>query len=168
MRHMTAAQVAESQGDGWESGGEDWPNAYRHSPMGTRSPSGAQLHSSISLVGPPRLSGLWRLAVTSFNRFSRLVESLAGRLVYALCTLYFDDATDWRSSKGSGQWALNEHNKVLGTPLCCREAPTHGSGWDLSGSRPPSGHGAHRRSCSALGSRALAGEADGLHPRMPG
>ena len=30
----TAAQVAESQGNGWESGGEDWPNAYRHSPMG--------------------------------------------------------------------------------------------------------------------------------------
>ena len=43
------------------------------------------------------------LAVTSFNRFSRLVESLARRLVYVLCTMYFDDAniTDWRSSKGS-------------------------------------------------------------------
>ena len=48
------------------------------------------------------------LAVTSFNRYSRLVEALGRRLCYALVSLYFDDASiqDWSSSRGSAQWAL--------------------------------------------------------------
>ena len=33
--------------------------------------------------------------------------------------MYFDDATitDWASSKGSGQYAFEELNKLLGTPF---------------------------------------------------
>ena len=59
------------------------------------------------------------LAVTSFNRYSRLVEALGRRLVLTLVSLYFDDATvgDWASSKGSGQWAFGQLNTLLGTPF---------------------------------------------------
>ena len=57
------------------------------------------------------------LAVTSFNRFSRLVESLARRLVYVLCTMYFDDANiiDLRSSKGSSlePFAAEKHQPMV-------------------------------------------------------
>ena len=119
-----------------------------------------------SSVGPPRLSGLWQASfgVTAFNRFSRLVESLARRLVYALCTLYFNDANiaDWCSSKGSGQWALNKLNKLLGTRFAAeKHQPMALDGTFLGLDH----HLGHRRSCSALGSRALAGEAG---PSMPG
>ena len=59
------------------------------------------------------------LAVTSFNRYSRLAEALGRRLTFSLVSLYFDDATvvDWASSKGSAQWAFGELNKLLGTPF---------------------------------------------------
>ncbi|CAE7930742.1 unnamed protein product, partial [Symbiodinium necroappetens] len=59
------------------------------------------------------------LAVTSFNRYSRLVEALGRRLVLTMVSLYFDDATvgDWASSKGSGQWAFGQLNALLGTPF---------------------------------------------------
>jgi hypothetical protein len=50
------------------------------------------------------------LAVASFNQFSRLVEALSRRLCRVLVSLYFDDATitDFKSSRGSGQWAVNQ------------------------------------------------------------
>ena len=67
--------------DSWETGGEDWPNAYRHSPMSASEATGCvvtfwheewnepayQLYTGL-LFGLP-------LAVTSFNRYSRLVRS---------------------------------------------------------------------------------------------
>ena len=45
------------------------------------------------------------LAVTSFNRYSRLVEALSRRFAFCLTSLYFDDAhvNDRKSCKGSGQ-----------------------------------------------------------------
>ena len=57
------------------------------------------------------------LAVTSFNRYSRLVEALGRRLCYVLVSLYFDDASiqDWSSSRGSAQWAFGVLNQLLGT-----------------------------------------------------
>ena len=59
------------------------------------------------------------LAVTSFNRYSRLAESLGRRLTYSLVSMYFDDASivDWSSSKGSSQAAFSALNKMLGTPF---------------------------------------------------
>ena len=59
------------------------------------------------------------LAVTSFNRFSRLVEALSRRLCRVLVSLYFDDATitDLRSYKGSGQLAVNQLCAVIGSPF---------------------------------------------------
>ena len=59
------------------------------------------------------------LAVTSFNRYSRLVEALGRRLCLVLVSMYFDDANivDWKSSGGSGQAAFNTLNELLGTPF---------------------------------------------------
>ena len=111
--------------DSLESGGEDWPDAYRHSPMSHfesrhcvvtfwhmdwNTPT-FQLYGGL-LFGLP-------LAVTSFNRFSRLSEALGRRLCYTLVTMYFDDAhiTDWASSKGSGQQAFSLLNQLMGSPF---------------------------------------------------
>ena len=57
------------------------------------------------------------LAVTSFNRFSRLLEALTRRYCQVLTSLYFDDAriTDVRSAKGSGQWAMNQLCVMIGS-----------------------------------------------------
>ena len=111
--------------DSFESGGEDWPNAYRHTPISENEalgclvcwwhpqwhPPAFQLYSSL-LFGLP-------LAVTSFNRYSRFVEALGRRLVGSLVSMYFDDANlvDWRSSKGNGQWAFTKLNQLVGTPF---------------------------------------------------
>ena len=126
LSYMTAPALAAAQlSDAFETGGEDWPDAYRHSPM-SRSESllcvvtfwhpdwqqpAFQLYSGL-LFGLP-------LAVTSFNRYSRLVEALGRRLTTSLVSMYFDDATltDWRSSKGSAQWAFGVLNELLGTPF---------------------------------------------------
>ena len=59
------------------------------------------------------------LAVTSFNRFSRLLEALTRRFCQVLTSLYFDDATvtDVRSAKGSGQWAMSQLCLMIGSPF---------------------------------------------------
>eukprot|EP00435_Cladocopium_sp_Y103_P044022 s1093_g12.t1 len=59
------------------------------------------------------------LAVTSFNRYSRLVEALSRRFAFCLTSLYFDDAhiTDRKSCRGSGQHAVQHLNRLLGTPF---------------------------------------------------
>ena len=111
--------------DSFESGGEDWPDAYRHSPMSRQESllcvvtfwhpdwqaPAFQVYAGL-LFGLP-------LAVTSFNRYSRLVESLGRRLLMLTVSMYFDDATitDWKSSRGSGQWAFGSMNTLLGTPF---------------------------------------------------
>ena len=112
-------------GDAWESGGEDWPDAYRHSPMGRAESLGCVVVWWHEVWGEPAYqlySGLLfglPLAVTSFNRYSRLVEALGRRLLFLLVSLYFDDAhiSDWKSSKGSGQAAFEALNTLLGTPF---------------------------------------------------
>ena len=91
-------------GAAWESGGEDWPDAYRHSPMGRAESLGCVVVWWHELWGEPAYqlySGLLfglPLAVTSFNRYSRLVEALGRRLLFLLVSLYFDDAhiSDWK------------------------------------------------------------------------
>jgi len=75
--------------DNFESGGEDWPDAYRHSPISREESLGCvvtwwhhewqqpafQLYKSL-LFGLP-------LAVTSFNRYSRKFVEALGRLLLA-------------------------------------------------------------------------------------
>ena len=100
----------------WETGQEDLPSAYRYCPMSMQESLGCVVvwvHDEWQTPAYQLYSGLLfglPLAVTSFNRFSRLVEALAQRLCRVLVSLYFDDATitDLRSSKGSGQWAVNQ------------------------------------------------------------
>jgi len=126
LRQMTPEQLLLArEGDSWESGGEDWPNAYRHSPMSRDESLGCvvtwfhrEWHEPAFQVYTGLLFGL-PLAVTSFNRYSRLIEALARRFLYILVSMYFDDAclSDWSSSKGSGQLAFEKFNDMLGTPF---------------------------------------------------
>ena len=123
---MSPADLHEaSASDAWETGGEDWPNADWHSLMGATEAlccvvtfwhhqwgePAYQLYTGL-LFGLP-------LAVTSFNRYSRLIEALGRRFCFALTSLYFDDAaiSDWASSRGSGQQAFSLLNQLLGTPF---------------------------------------------------
>eukprot|EP00435_Cladocopium_sp_Y103_P035949 s3319_g9.t1 len=59
------------------------------------------------------------LAVTSFNRYSRLVEALCRRFSFCMASLFFDDAhvTDRKSCRGSGQQSIQHLNKCLCTPF---------------------------------------------------
>ena len=111
--------------DAWETGQEDLPSAYRYCPMAMQESLGCvvvwyhhEWQTPAYQVYAGLLFGL-PLAVTSFNRFSRLLEALARRFCQVLTSLYFDDATitDLRSSKGSGQWAMNQLCKLIGSPF---------------------------------------------------
>ena len=111
--------------DAWETGQEDLPSAYRYCPMSFQESLGCVVvwyHEEWQAPAYQLYSGLLfglPLAVTSFNRFSRLVEALGRRLCKALVSLYFDDATitDLKSSKGSGQWAVNQLCALIGSPF---------------------------------------------------
>ena len=111
--------------DRWLGAGEDWPQAYRHSPISFDEALACvvvfwhdewqepafQIYSSL-LFGPP-------LAVTSFNRYSRFAEALGRRLLRCLVPMYNDDAhlTDLESNGKSSQWSFGVLNAVLGTPF---------------------------------------------------
>jgi len=103
-----------SQEDTWQSGGEEWPDAYRHGPMHPDKALGCVVvfwHEGWEAPAFQVYTGLLfglPLAVTSFNRYSRLAESLGRRLTYSLVSMYFDDASilDWKSRKGPSQAAF--------------------------------------------------------------
>ena len=109
--------------DNFESGGEDWPSAYRYTPM---IPAQARFcvvvlwHCEWGCVAYQiyygELFGL-PLAVTSFNRYPKLCEAMCRRWLCALCSFYFDDMSvqDWASCKGSGQQAIGSLMRELGT-----------------------------------------------------
>ena len=111
--------------DAWETGQEDLPSAYRFCPMAMLESLGCvvvwfhqEWQEPAYQVYAGLLFGL-PLAVTSFNRFSRLVEALSRRLCRTLVSLYFDDATitDLKSNKGSGQCAVNQLCTLIGSPF---------------------------------------------------
>ena len=97
-----------------ESGGEDWPSAYCHTPM---HPHDARMciacywHCSRQQAVFP--FGL-ALAVTSFNRYSRVTEMIARRFCLAAASFYFDDCAiqDFKAARGRAQ-------PVFGHPVCC-------------------------------------------------
>ena len=115
--------------DAWQTGGEDWPDAYRHSPMSREESLGCVVtfwHHEWSMPAFQLYGGLlfgFPLAVTSFNRYSKLVESMGRRLTGCLVSMYFDDANlvDWESSKGSAQWAFSQLNHLVGTPFAAEK-----------------------------------------------
>ena len=111
--------------DAWETGQEDLPSAYRYFPMSQQESLGCVVvwfHHEWQTPAYQVYAGLlfgFPLAVTSFNRFSRLLEALTRRFCQVLTSLYFDDATitDVRSAKGSGQWAMNQLCLMSGSPF---------------------------------------------------
>ena len=114
---------AAKESDSLESGGEDWPDAYRHCPMHEDESLACLVvwwHHEWNAPALPNLCWLavWSaLAVTSFNRYSRFAEASSRRIALTVASSYFDDfnVVDWASSKGSGQWAVGAINGLLGT-----------------------------------------------------
>ena len=111
------------QTDAWETGQEDLPSAYRFCPMSKAESMCCVVvwhHQEWNEPAYQLYSGLLLpLAVTSFNRLSRLLESLCRHLGGVLISFYFDDATITgpKSAKGSGQWAANEICRLVGSPF---------------------------------------------------
>ena len=149
-RHTQAVQdelqlVGENLTDGpqyaMETGGEDWPDAYRWTP---NQPSQRLLF--VVLFWHPvwkcpavciyrgLLFGL-KGAVIAFNRLSRFVEAAGRRLMWALVSLYFDDATiqDWASGRGSAQWAVSRLVSMLGRPWAPEKKQKMSSSGDFLG-----------------------------------
>lgn len=129
VAHFTpqAEWTAQANDDLWQEAGEDWPRAYRQSPISPEEALGCvvcfghhwwnapafQIYSSL-LFGLP-------LAVTSFTRYSKLVEAMGRRFLRVHVSMYFDDAhiTDKQSCHcgAYAQWAFAEMNNLLGTPF---------------------------------------------------
>ena len=110
--------------DSLETGGEDWPDAYRHTPqlpaeafMAVVCFFSVKMQCVVLQLYYGQLFGL-PLAVTSFNRYSRFSEAAGRRFTFTLTSKYFDDATvqDWKSAQGSGQSAVRTLQAELGTP----------------------------------------------------
>ena len=126
---LTCAVAADLVSAQWETGGEDWPNAYRYCPMSYADSLACvvvfhhhewgtpayQLYSGL-LFGLP-------LAVTSFNRYSRFTEALGRRLNFGMISLYFDDATitDRADCRGSLQSSFSQLQTLLGTPFAAEK-----------------------------------------------
>ena len=141
--HIEAVQGYMKQaGEIWPQGpegkmqtaGEDWPDAYRYTPM---NPTEAEAciviwwHPQWKCAVAQRYYGLLfglPNAVTSFNRWSRLAEAMARRLLMVLMSMYFDDATmqDWADSIHETQKCVGEFMKLLGSPWA-REKSQPGS-----------------------------------------
>ncbi|CAE7538614.1 unnamed protein product [Symbiodinium sp. CCMP2592] len=117
------------ESDSLESGGEDWPDAYRHCPMSEEESLACLVvwwHHEWQAPAYQIYAGLLfglPLAVTSFNRYSRFSEAASRRLALTVASSYFDDFNllDWASSKGSGQWAVGSINTLLGTPFAAEK-----------------------------------------------
>ena len=117
---------AAKESDSLESGGEDWPDAYRHCPMHEDESLAClvvwwhhEWNAPAFQIYAGLLFGL-PLAVTSFNRYSRFAEASSRRIALTVASSYFDDfnVVDWASSKGSGQWAVGAINGPAGHSLC--------------------------------------------------
>lgn len=111
--------------DDFETGGEDLPHAYRSVPVRPADSWAflvAYWNPHSHSVECRRYYGLLfglPLAVTSFNRWPRFLQSLFRRLGFVLCSMYFDDLTvqDVKSSKGSAQQFCCSVAKLLGSPF---------------------------------------------------
>ena len=147
--HHLATLVAELEekdmqwphGEGIKSGGEDWPDAYRYTPMRPEEARACvvvwwhrekkkpvfQLYHGL-LFGLPN-------AVTSFNRWSKLSQALVRRLLYVLFSMYFDDATmqDWSSEANHSQSCVADLMTLLGSPWSPSKTQTSSQEGDFLG-----------------------------------
>ena len=127
MHRWSAEDVAEfCLHDAWETGQEDLYLSLQVLPYVTAGELRLRRGMVPSRMADPCIPSLYAgllfglpLAVTSFNRFSRLMEALTRRFCQVLTSLYFDNATiaGIRSAKGSGQWAMNQLCLMISSPF---------------------------------------------------
>ena len=113
-----------AQGISLESGGEDWPDAYRFKPTRPdeqpyfivvfRTSSGEVKY----LVMYGCLFGLLG-SVFAFNRHPRLFEAICRRCAGLPAAMYFDDlnVSDLSTAKGAGQQLAGDLSAALGSPF---------------------------------------------------
>jgi len=98
------------EGETIVTAGEDWPDAYRYTPMSSEESRGcvvvywhAALKQPVFQVHHGLQYGL-PIAVNSVNRWSKFGEALVRRLLSTLFSMYYDDATlqDWASTGAHG------------------------------------------------------------------
>ncbi|CAE8585047.1 unnamed protein product [Polarella glacialis] len=107
-----------------QTGGEDWPDAYRYTPFRPEQRLmavvifwHAEWQCPALCIYRGLLFGLSG-AVIAFNRFSKFVQHMGRRLLFILLSMYFDDASlqDWTSSRESAQSCLSQLVSLLGRP----------------------------------------------------
>ena len=112
------------------SGGEDWPDAYRYTPMRPEESRACVVVWWHQVRGIPvfqiynsLLSGLPN-AVTSFNRWSKFAQALVRRLLMMFFSMYFDDATmqDWESEAFHSQACVADLMQMLGSPWATQKS----------------------------------------------
>ena len=145
LRHL--AQAARVDGASYPvdlpvfTGGEDWPDAFRFCPMDPAHARACVVVYWSAKAQAPRyrvynglLFGL-PLAVTSFNRFPKLVEAIARRYLFLLFSMYFDDGTlqDWAVSAPTSQAELARLLDILGSPWAERKRQPCASQADFLG-----------------------------------
>jgi len=112
------------RGEQVRSGGEDWPDAYRYTPMRPEESRACVVvwwHPKKGIPVFQRYHGLLfglPNAVTSFNRWSKFAQALVRRLLMSLFSMYFDDATqqDWEKEAFHAQACIADLMKILGSP----------------------------------------------------
>ena len=125
------------EGETIVTAGEDWPDAYRYTPMNPEESRGCVVvfwhkarRQPVFQVYHGLLFGL-PLAVTFFNRWSKFGEAMVRRLLILLFSMYFDDAIiqDWASTGTNGQAHSSKLMELVGFP------------WSPSKSQPCSSSG---------------------------
>jgi len=110
--------------EGVSSGGEDWPDAYRYTPMRPEESRACVVvwwHPEKVTPVFQRYHGLLfglPNAVTSFNRWSKFAQALVRRFLMMLFSMYFDGATmqDWESEAFHSQACVADLMRSLGSP----------------------------------------------------
>ena len=124
-----------------KSGGEDWPDAYRYTPMRPEESRACVVVWWHPGKGTPvfqiyhgLLFGLPN-AVTSFNRWSKFAQALVRRLLMMLFSMYFDDATmqDWESEAFHSQACVADLMQMLGSPWAPAKSQASSQGGDFLG-----------------------------------
>jgi hypothetical protein len=123
MAELHMQNMSWPENEGIQSGGEDWPDAYRYTPMRPEEAKACvvvwwhpEQAKPVFQIYHGLLFGLPN-AVTSFNRWSKFSQALVRRLLFLLFSMYFDDATmqDWSSEAIHSQSCAAELMHLLGS-----------------------------------------------------
>ena len=108
--------------------GDDWPNAYRHCPMSRQEALACVVvwyHQEWRPAFQVYHALLLPLAVTSFNRYSRMAEAMGRRFLAIMVSMYFDDLLGAPFAEEKRQGAA-EVGTFLGLDFGLSEIHTHG------------------------------------------